>query len=162
MIGRFSTAFGFFLLGVAGVAQAALIGTATLYKNPQCPCCDDYVQALEKEGLKVEIKTTLDLSSIAKQVGMKDELVGCHTMFIGDYVIDGLVPLDLVESVGEEPQKLVVFVRLELLGGLFGLGRIVGESGEWNNEYQKSGVVPEWRFLHGRNLGPNAEEGPAL
>lgn len=37
----------------ATAAQAALPETATLYKNPECRCCDGYARHLEEQGVDV-------------------------------------------------------------------------------------------------------------
>lgn len=71
---------------------------ATLYKNPQCSCCEAYAAYLEQNGFDVEIKTTNELSQISQDAGVPGELQGCHTMFVDGYVIDGLVPVDVVQK----------------------------------------------------------------
>ncbi len=43
---------GFMLIGTVS-AQAALPPEATLYKNPQCGCCDEYARHLEELGVDV-------------------------------------------------------------------------------------------------------------
>ena len=69
---------------------------ATLHKNPNCGCCDGYARHLESNGFKVEIVETNDLAGVKQQAGVPTELGGCHTMFVADYVFDGLVPADIV------------------------------------------------------------------
>lgn len=70
---------------------------ATLYKNPICPCCEVYAEALKESGIDVTIVKTENLEIVKKQAGVSDELVACHTMLLGDYVVEGLVPLNVVE-----------------------------------------------------------------
>ncbi|WP_159012888.1 DUF411 domain-containing protein [Acidisoma sp. S159] len=79
-----------------GAAQAAPLIQATLYKNPQCSCCEAYAQYLEQNGFKVEIKPTNDLAEISSKAGVPEALEGCHTMFVTGYVVDGLVPVHII------------------------------------------------------------------
>ena len=79
-------------------ARAAPPIQATLYKNPQCSCCEGYAQYLEKNGFKVEVKPTNDLAEISRNAGVPEDLEGCHTMFVGGYVVDGHVPVDVIRK----------------------------------------------------------------
>lgn len=87
-----------------GKAQGAAPIQATLYKNPQCTCCEAYAQYLEQNGFKVDVEPTNDLAEISRKAGIPEALEGCHTMFVGDYVLDGLVPVDIVRKLlAEKP-----------------------------------------------------------
>ena len=91
------------ILGAAN-AQAAQFGAATLYKNPQCGCCDAYAEYLEQNGFEVTMKNSTDMQSIKQQAGVPEQLAGCHTMLIDGYVVEGLVPLDtLTRLLTEKP-----------------------------------------------------------
>jgi hypothetical protein len=78
-------------------ALAAPIETV-LYKNPHCTCCDGYAYFLRKEGFDVKVKPTNDLAEISRDAGVPEKLQGCHTMFVEGYVVDGLVPIDIVKK----------------------------------------------------------------
>ena len=71
---------------------------ATLYKNPQCSCCEGYADYLRGNGFDVDIKPTNDLAQISADAGVPPKLQGCHTMFVDGYVVDGLVPVDIVKK----------------------------------------------------------------
>jgi hypothetical protein len=71
---------------------------ATLYKNPSCSCCESYAQYLDQNGFQVDVKPTNDLADISRKAGVPEELEGCHTMFVGGYVVDGHVPVDIVRK----------------------------------------------------------------
>ena len=68
---------------------------ATLYKNPQCSCCEGYAAYLRKNGFEVEVKATNDLAEISSKAGVPENLQGCHTMFVDGYVVDGHVPVSI-------------------------------------------------------------------
>jgi len=84
------------LLPVPTIADTGI--RATLFKNPQCSCCEGYADYLRQNGFQVDVKPTNDLAEISRKAGVPVELQGCHTMFIGDYVIDGHVPVNIVRK----------------------------------------------------------------
>jgi len=79
----------------------------TLYKNLQCTCCEDYAKFLEEQGFKVEVKPVPDLHSIDQKAGVPEALEGCHTSFIGGYVVIGHVPVDAIRKLLAERPKVV-------------------------------------------------------
>ena len=70
---------------------------ATLYKNPQCDCCEGYADYLRQNGYRVTVKPTHDLSLINKQHGVPENLEDCHTTLIGGYVVEGHVPVKTLD-----------------------------------------------------------------
>lgn len=91
------------LLLPAGAANAGeATGTATLYKNPQCGCCEGYAEYLRDNGFKVTVKPTHDLNAISRQAGIPGDFQGCHTTFIDGYVVDGHVPMTTLNKLLSE------------------------------------------------------------
>ena len=72
---------------------------ATLYKNPECSCCEGYAAYLRQNGFDVAVKPTNDLAEISRKAGVPEKYQGCHTMFVGDYVVDGHVPVEIIRKV---------------------------------------------------------------
>ena len=79
----------------------------TLYKNPQCTCCESYAQYLDQSGFKVDVKATNDLAEISRKAGIPENLQGCHTSFIGSYVVDGHVPVKTIRKLLDEKPAIV-------------------------------------------------------
>ena len=79
---------------------------ALLYKNPQCGCCEGYADYLRQNGFTVEVKPSNDLASISQKAGVPEALEGCHTMFVGGYVVDGHVPVAAVKRLLAEKPAL--------------------------------------------------------
>lgn len=70
----------------------------TLYKNPNCGCCDAWASDLEANGFTVNKVDTEDLAAVAKRYGVPENLEGCHTAIVGGYVVEGLVPAKYVKD----------------------------------------------------------------
>ena len=90
------------LLICAGTAQAALPDAATLYKNPQCGCCDEYARQLEALGVEVAIVDDFPIGQVKERVGLPYGLGSCHTIEMDEYFIEGHVPFAAVERLFEE------------------------------------------------------------
>lgn len=89
------------ILGSAS-AYAALPDEATLYKNPQCGCCDAYARHLEELGVEVTIVDDAELGDIKQQAGVPYGLGSCHTIEMGEYWIEGHVPMEAVQALFEQ------------------------------------------------------------
>jgi hypothetical protein len=79
---------------------------ATLYKNPQCGCCENYAAYLRQNGFDVEVKPTNDLAEISGKAGVPPDYEGCHTTFIEGYVVDGHVPIKAIEKLLKERPEI--------------------------------------------------------
>lgn len=92
-------------LGLAVPAHAAEATKAmTMYKNPQCGCCGAYAQHLRRAGYQVKVIEADDLTAIKKRFGVPAQLESCHTMTVGDYVVEGHVPVKhIVRLLAEKP-----------------------------------------------------------
>jgi len=75
---------------------------ATVYKDPSCGCCHNYVSYLRENGFEVEVVDTTDLPSIKQQSGVPAELEGCHSTLVGGYVVEGHVPAGIVKRLLQE------------------------------------------------------------
>lgn len=78
-------------------ADTAVDDTAKLYKNPNCVCCDKYADYLESKGMDVEVIESQNLNQVKASAGVPSSLAGCHTLMLGDYIIEGHVPFVAVE-----------------------------------------------------------------
>jgi hypothetical protein len=97
MITRRSLILAASAVALPGLARAAPVAV-TLYKNPQCDCCEGYADYLRGHGFAVTVKPTNDLTEISRKAGIPADLQGCHTAFIADYVVDGHVPVEAINK----------------------------------------------------------------
>ena len=78
--------------------------SVTLYKSPNCGCCSGHAKALEEAGFDVTIEETNNLDAIKQSNNIPADGASCHTAVIGDYVVEGHVPLEAIEKLlTEEP-----------------------------------------------------------
>ena len=109
------------LVAVPMPAFAATID-AVMYKNPSCSCCETYAAYLENNGFKVEIKPTNDLAQIATAAGVPAQLQGCHTIKIGNYIVEGFVPADQVKKMLTTLPKITGLSMPGMPMGIPGMG----------------------------------------
>ncbi|SDG54308.1 MULTISPECIES: DUF411 domain-containing protein [Thalassobaculum] len=88
------------VLGVAGyltLDTAVQAEEVTLYKNPQCGCCEGYADYLRENGFDVTVEPTHELVPMSRSSGIPDGFQGCHLAFIDDYVVSGHVPVATID-----------------------------------------------------------------
>jgi len=68
----------------------------TLYKDPQCGCCEGYADYLRSNGFEISIVPTHDLPLLDEKYGIPTDLQPCHLSLIGGYVVGGHVPIEVV------------------------------------------------------------------
>jgi len=73
-----------------------------VYKDPNCGCCNKWVEHLRDHGFSVETIDMPDVSMVKEKHGIGPELRSCHTAVIGDYAIEGHVPADVIRKMLEE------------------------------------------------------------
>ena len=78
-------------------------GDITLYKSLSCGCCELYSGYFEKKSnIKIKIVSPNNITLIKQQYEIPLKMESCHTTIIGDYFIEGHVPLEAVEKLLEE------------------------------------------------------------
>ncbi|MDO8535003.1 MAG: DUF411 domain-containing protein [Xanthobacteraceae bacterium] len=96
---------GFALLTLALVVPARAQEPpkqATLYKSPDCTCCEGHAAYLRRNGIQVKIIETPDLTAVKKANGVPAEFEGCHTILLDGYVIEGHVPITPIRKLLRE------------------------------------------------------------
>lgn len=79
--------------------------TVTVFKDPNCGCCKEWVEHLRKHAFKVVARDTSDVSGIKRSGRVPQQLMSCHTAFVNGYVIEGHVPAaDIKRLLAEKPK----------------------------------------------------------
>lgn len=90
---------------LATTAHAAALPPVVVWKDPNCGCCDGWVQHIRKAGFSVMVRDSDNMAAIKQARGVPDELQSCHTAVIDGYVIEGHVPApDVVRLITERPR----------------------------------------------------------
>lgn len=79
---------------------------ATLYRDPNCGCCGEHARYLHQHGYDVRIVPQDDITSIKRKYGVPDNLASCHTTIIGDYVVEGHVPISAIQKLMTQRPKI--------------------------------------------------------
>ncbi|BCH30173.1 metal-binding protein [Mesorhizobium sp. L-8-10] len=109
-----------FQLAVAGGAIAGEL--VTVYKSPFCGCCESWSEALQGAGYTVERHDMEDLSDIKKTAGVPADLEACHTARIGDYFVEGHVPLEAIAKLMSERPDIAGIAVPGMPQGSLGMG----------------------------------------
>ena len=76
----------------------------TVYKDPNCGCCNNWVDHLIRHGYRVTAKNTSEMTEIKRGLGVPEDLESCHTGVVKGYVIEGHVPApDIKRLLKEKP-----------------------------------------------------------
>jgi hypothetical protein len=100
---------GVLVLAFVGAAVAGLaIATPAprpeiiVYKAPTCGCCKKWVEHLQAVGFRVTAHDTVDVAGVAAHYGVPRRLSACHTALVQGYVVEGHVPVDVIERLLKE------------------------------------------------------------
>ncbi|MBS3079991.1 hypothetical protein J4221_00810 [Candidatus Pacearchaeota archaeon] len=78
-------------------------GNMKIYKSGNCGCCSVYSNYFRGKGNSdVEIINLENLNSVKEQYEIPSSLESCHTTVIGNYFVEGHVPLEAVEKLMKE------------------------------------------------------------
>ena len=82
-------------------------GEMIVYKSVSCGCCGIYSSYFGREGNSaVEVRNVGDMDEIKERFNVPADLETCHTTVVGDYFIEGHVPLEVVEKLLKEKPDL--------------------------------------------------------
>jgi len=76
--------------------------TAEYYKSISCGCCDVHARYIDSKGFDTKINNLQDVSAIKSEYNIPSELQSCHTAVIGDYFVEGHIPIEAIDKLLEE------------------------------------------------------------
>jgi len=88
------------------VAPGEAKASVQLYKNPNCSCCDGYAAYLRSHGYAVTTTPTHNLSLVRREHGVPVRLAGCHTTIVAGYVVEGHVPVGVLDKLLAERPRI--------------------------------------------------------
>lgn len=96
-----ASAAGVALLAVTRPADAASRPAAdgpapgplvTVYKDPNCGCCEQWVAHVAAAGFRPAVNDVADMPGVKRRLGVPEALASCHTSVVEGYVLEGHVP----------------------------------------------------------------------
>lgn len=97
---------------IAGAALPAWAQTPTalpvlqVWKDPNCGCCQDWVNHLQADGFQVQVFATGN-AAVRKRLGLPEKFGSCHTGLIGGYAIEGHVNAREIRRLLAEKPKAI-------------------------------------------------------
>ena len=80
--------------------------TITVYKDPSCGCCKNWVEYLVKHGYQVDAKDTPDMPAVKRTLGVPAGLTSCHTAVVNGYLIEGHVSAEDIDRLLAQKPKI--------------------------------------------------------
>ncbi|MGQ0793511.1 MAG: DUF411 domain-containing protein [Deltaproteobacteria bacterium] len=127
------------LLVIAGVVSIAAADEPqkpqakpliTVYKSPKCGCCSKWVEYMRKNGFEVVANNTSEMAQIKAKYGVPSGFGSCHTSLVDGYVVEGHVPVHVVERLLKERPKVAGITVPDMPMGSPGM------EGEYNESYE--------------------------
>ena len=114
MKSKFLYVLGIFLVGVlflflitGGINNSRMLDKfgkeMTIYKTSTCGCCEVYASYFKSKGSsQVNVVTIQDNQKFMKEHGIPMSLESCHTTIIGNYFVEGHVPVEAIQKLLSE------------------------------------------------------------
>jgi hypothetical protein len=111
-------------------ALATLSGSAladplqgTLYKDPNCDCCESHASYLRENGINVDVQPVSDLAKLSKDAGVPPSLLGCHVIMLDGYVFEGHITSEIIKKcLAEKPKDVIGLTMPGMPTGVPGMG----------------------------------------
>lgn len=84
------------------MAATAPSRNITIWRDPNCGCCDAYAEYLETRGYQVTRVDDRDFDKRSVAAGFPAQGLGCHLAEIDGYYVSGLVPAEIIERLVTE------------------------------------------------------------
>ena len=90
----------------AGAATTnAALPLVVVHKDPNCGCCNGWIEHMRQAGFPVEARNENDMGPIKAGAGVPAGKGSCHTAMVDGYFIEGHVPAtDVKRLLAESPE----------------------------------------------------------
>lgn len=107
------------LAGATLPLQAQAVPAIHVAKDPNCGCCQAWIDILKAEGFDVTVQMMGydDLQAYKAHMGVPEALYSCHTAMVDGYVLEGHVPIaDIRRLIAERPDAIGLTVPAMPIG----------------------------------------------
>jgi hypothetical protein len=81
---------------------AAAVRSMTVYRSPDCSCCHLWADIARDAGWTVATADVLDMTAFKTDHGVPPSAASCHTAIVGEYLVEGHVPMAALERLMAE------------------------------------------------------------
>lgn len=96
-----------FTAALLAIGVTAYAGSPSLvvYKDPNCGCCEAWVQHVNEAGIRTKVINSSDVSAVKAKLGVPKHLSSCHTAVLEGtgQVVEGHVPAAAVKKLAASP-----------------------------------------------------------
>ena len=78
-----------------------------VYKGPSCDCCEVWMDYMRQNGFTVKTPDDPEDDGMAYRLKIPAALASCHTAVIGDYIVEGHVPVSDINRLLDEQPDIV-------------------------------------------------------
>lgn len=79
-------------------------GNVEVHKSLSCGCCGVHSNYMKNKGLDFQIINMDSVSPIKNELNIPIQLRSCHTTILGDYFVEGHMPVEAIEKlITEKP-----------------------------------------------------------
>ncbi len=88
-----------------GASANAASPTLTVYKDPNCGCCEEWVKHVNQSGIHTTVVNSSDMTAVKTRLGVPAQLVSCHTAVAegSGQVVEGHVPAAAIQKLIARP-----------------------------------------------------------
>jgi hypothetical protein len=80
----------------------------TVYRDPNCGCCEAWANQARKAGFEVAVFDDRDMPTLKRRLGVPEDLASCHTARVEGLVFEGHVPLvDIRRLIDSRPSGVM-------------------------------------------------------
>ena len=98
------------LAALPALANTPVKTPMEVWKDPNCGCCQDWIELMEKAGFAITVHNSGN-NAVRARLGLPTRLGSCHTAVVGGYLVEGHVPAaDVRKLLQEKPKALGITV----------------------------------------------------
>lgn len=99
---RILTTVALLTIGAGAYAASPVL---TVYKDPNCGCCEEWVKHVNQAGMPTKVINSSDVAAVKSKLGVPTQLASCHTAVIegSGQVVEGHVPATAIRRLVAKP-----------------------------------------------------------